>query len=83
MASPRLLCLSTFCSAAAAAQVDSLLDSNAVRSKVSKLADVTHIFHCAYMTTGSDQYKDSMVGRRLNGLGCISNSTKMNAATVW
>jgi hypothetical protein len=39
--------------------VADLLDPNAVSSALRGLSDVTHIFHCAYLTSGSDQYKDA------------------------
>lgn len=41
-------------------QVDDLLDANAVSSALQGLPGVTHIFHCAYLTSGSDQYKDAV-----------------------
>lgn len=41
-------------------QVTDLLDANAVSTALSQLPDVTHIFHCAYLTSGSDQHKDAV-----------------------
>eukprot|EP00883_Tetradesmus_obliquus_P006071 jgi/Sobl393_1/1653/SZX78613.1 len=43
-----------------AVQVTDLLDANAVSTALSQLPDVTHIFHCAYLTSGSDQHKDAV-----------------------
>jgi hypothetical protein len=41
-------------------QVSGLLDANTVSNALSGLGDVTHIFHCAYLTCGSDQHKDAV-----------------------
>lgn len=40
------------------AQVSGLLDAEAVQQALQGLGNVTHIFHCAYLTSVNDQHKD-------------------------
>jgi hypothetical protein len=73
--------------------VADLLDARAVSSALSGLSDVTHIFHCAYLTSGSDQYQDATDNLALlqhvveavdaaQAAGIMSNRQLMPAQTV-